>query len=110
MHPAAAARRNKEANPERYCPNERCLWNTGRSGPCPKHQGGSQELEPWPDPPAPELHKDCEICERHPAAHRVHWSRGVYQEFADICCACDNCEGGCSPFVLLKPGEPDPRD
>lgn len=50
MHPAAAARRNKEATPERYCPNERCLWNTARSGPCPKHQGGSHKLEPWPDP------------------------------------------------------------
>lgn len=33
---AAKVRKNKEANPERYCGNPRCLWNLA-SGPCPKH-------------------------------------------------------------------------
>lgn len=33
---AGAVRRNKEAHPERYCADKRCLWAV-RSGPCPKH-------------------------------------------------------------------------
>jgi hypothetical protein len=36
MHPAKAARLNKEAHPERYCPTKDCLWRAS-SGQCPKH-------------------------------------------------------------------------
>jgi hypothetical protein len=44
MNPAASARRNKEAHPERYCASPRCLWRTvnGRTGeqtPCRNHPG-----------------------------------------------------------------------
>ena len=35
VNPAAACRREKDAHPERYC--TKCLWQTSRSGPCPKH-------------------------------------------------------------------------
>jgi len=33
---AASVRRSKENRPQDFCPE--CLWNIGRSGPCPKHQ------------------------------------------------------------------------
>jgi hypothetical protein len=33
---AAQVRRHKEAHPESYCGNARCLWNLA-SGSCPKH-------------------------------------------------------------------------
>ncbi len=38
MNPAAHSRQEKEAHPERYCVDRRCLWNVRRSGPCPRHQ------------------------------------------------------------------------
>jgi hypothetical protein len=47
MHPAKASRLAKEKNPENWCKDAKCLWNTRRSGPCPKH-----EQEP---PPRSEL-------------------------------------------------------
>ena len=37
-HVAARVRQNKEANPERYCSDKRCLWRLS-SGECPKHGG-----------------------------------------------------------------------
>ena len=36
-NPAASERRRKEAHPEKFCPNSRCLWRKA-SGPCPRHQ------------------------------------------------------------------------
>jgi hypothetical protein len=37
MHPAQSSRIAKEKNPENWCAHPKCLWNTRRSGPCPKH-------------------------------------------------------------------------
>lgn len=37
---AAKVRQEKEAHPERFCPDKRCLWRVQRMGgdwPCPKH-------------------------------------------------------------------------
>ena len=34
---AASVRQAKENNPEKFCPNSRCLWRKA-SGPCPRHQ------------------------------------------------------------------------
>jgi hypothetical protein len=33
---AARVRADKDAHPERYCPERRCLWRLS-SGPCPRH-------------------------------------------------------------------------
>jgi len=33
---AAKVRQEKEASPERFCSDPRCLWRLS-SGPCPKH-------------------------------------------------------------------------
>ena len=42
---AKSVRESKEKYPEKYCPNPRCLGNTG-GGPCPKHGGPSwKELD-----------------------------------------------------------------
>jgi hypothetical protein len=38
MRIAAQVREHKEAHPEQYCPNPRCLWKTG-GGFCPNHGG-----------------------------------------------------------------------
>lgn len=41
MNPAAKTRERKEAHPEDYCADARCLWRVhhidGRVTPCPKH-------------------------------------------------------------------------
>lgn len=104
MHPAMAARLNKEAHPERFCPDERCLWRLS-SGPCPKHQGGPHTL-PWPEP----VLELCELCEDRPAAHTVSFMDYGPRK-ADVCCYCVGCETErCIPFEKLVPGEPDPRD
>jgi hypothetical protein len=38
MHPAQSSRLAKEKNPENWCEDPKCLWNTRRSGPCPNHK------------------------------------------------------------------------
>ena len=37
MNPAAMVRKRKEAHPELYCTDRRCLWRTG-GGPCLRHK------------------------------------------------------------------------
>lgn len=38
---AAAVRKSKEKNPEKFCPYPRCLWRTGDGSYCPRHGGKS---------------------------------------------------------------------
>lgn len=40
---AARVRKEKDANPEKFCSKPSCLWRTG-GGPCPRH-GGPARLE-----------------------------------------------------------------
>ena len=35
---AQKARKNKEAHPEFYCPDKKCLWRTGDGSRCPRHR------------------------------------------------------------------------
>lgn len=50
---AAKVRRDKEARPDHYCSDPRCLWRLS-SGPCPKHRKGSASAEEGVvDPPQP---------------------------------------------------------
>ncbi len=37
MNTAAMVRKRKEAHPELYCTDRRCLWRTG-GGSCPRHK------------------------------------------------------------------------
>jgi hypothetical protein len=41
---AAKVRQAKEAHPELYCPNARCLWRTG-GGHCPRHETAAEAAE-----------------------------------------------------------------
>jgi hypothetical protein len=51
-HVAGQVRKNKEAHPERYCSNPKCLWRVS-SGPCPKHT---------PKPVEEQEKQTCENC------------------------------------------------
>ena len=42
---AKSVREHKERHPENFCRAPRCLWNTKRSGPCPKHGPAPGEEE-----------------------------------------------------------------
>lgn len=48
MNVAAECRKEKEAHPERYCANRRCLWrlvdHKGNSNPCRNHLVATAEV------------------------------------------------------------------
>lgn len=39
MNVAKSVRLKKEARPQDYCADKKCLWSVARSGPCPRHPG-----------------------------------------------------------------------